>query len=176
MLVNDNGSKPAFILSDPRGEMFGSDIYYDLGKLWHSFNGMYDLIHTDQFQLDYRYEHDGSRIVVDIQFGNDALRQTYSEIHRSVQDRIQRYDLVANDEHWLLKTKFAEAMHFSSVMPFHLFNDSIENRALALYFVAVRLMSELIDGLKPFLETLNITLKNDATINQLHKEFINEIK
>ena len=45
ILVGDSSKN--FILADPRGDKEGSDIFYDMGKLWHSFNGKYDLIHTD---------------------------------------------------------------------------------------------------------------------------------
>lgn len=46
ILISDDYSD--FVIADPRGELAGSDIFYDFGKLWHSFDGKYDLIHTKQ--------------------------------------------------------------------------------------------------------------------------------
>ena len=50
-ILIDFGNKRKFVLADPRGELGGSDIYYDLGKLWHSCNALYDFIHTDMFDI-----------------------------------------------------------------------------------------------------------------------------
>ena len=41
----------AFIGVSDRHRHDGSDIYYDMGKLWHSFHGKYDLIHSDFSEL-----------------------------------------------------------------------------------------------------------------------------
>ncbi|GAI61497.1 unnamed protein product, partial [marine sediment metagenome] len=40
-----------FMLVDPRGDLEPWDIAYDIGKLIHSCHGLYDFLHTDQFDL-----------------------------------------------------------------------------------------------------------------------------
>lgn len=156
MLVTNN--KQRFILADPRGELLGSDVYYDLGKLWHSFNGMYDLIHTDQIMMTYSKKNECNNIVVNLELGTEKLRQGYHEIHNLISNQIIKYDFVAKDKYWLLKIKFAEAMHFSSVMPFHLKNDGTETRSIALYFAAVMLINELVGELEYHSLDLNFSI------------------
>ena len=132
-----------FTLADPRGEKNGSDFYYDLGKLWHSFNGLYDLVHTDQYSLNYIIKN-MDEINVDLHLGTKQILDTYNKIHDAIQKSILKYELISADKYWLLKIKFNEVMHFSSVVPFHLFNDCKEHRGLVLYFVAVRLINEFV--------------------------------
>jgi choline kinase len=140
LLTGGNEHFP-FTLADPRGELNGSDIYYDLGKLWHSFNGMYDLIHTDQYSLD-SVEKIGDEVNVDLHLGTKQIVDVYNQIHNAIHLSVSKYELISEDKYWLLKIKFNEVMHFSSVVPFHLFDDGREHRALVLYFVAVRLIND----------------------------------
>jgi hypothetical protein len=133
-----------FILADPRGDKEGSDVFYDMGKLWHSFNGKYDLIHTDisvSKILGNKYTE------YELVFGPNYLVDTYNSIEKSFMKLMKKYP-ISNDKNWLLKTNFAEFMHFSSLTIFHLKNDKIENRAVSLYLSAVILGTKLIDQLK----------------------------
>lgn len=57
-ILLSNQTDTSFILVDPRGEIEGSDIYYDLGKLWHSFHAKYDFIHSDQFKFNLTWNGD----------------------------------------------------------------------------------------------------------------------
>jgi hypothetical protein len=61
-----NETDTGFMLVDPRGELLGSDVYYDMGKLWFSFHGKYDFIHTDQFKLDLSWEDGLPNAKIDI--------------------------------------------------------------------------------------------------------------
>ena len=57
---------------------------------------------------------------------------------------------ISKDKDWILKTKFAEFMHFSSVMHFHLKFDKLEKTALTLYLSAILLGNNLIKQLKSY--------------------------
>lgn len=144
MLIDDENED--FLLADPRGELNGSDIYYDLGKLWHSFNGLYDLIHTDISKVKLINEsHDN--ISYEISLGSKELLDVYNNIKSGVFNLIYKYPIV-EDYQWLAKIKFSEVMHFSSLMWFHLKHDKIENRALSLYLQAIILADELLKELE----------------------------
>lgn len=140
MLINTY--KDDFILADPRGELFGSDIYYDFGKLWHSFNGLYDLIHTDIAKTRLLKQGlDESEFALFL--AEEELLKTYAKIKKDTKNLLLNYP-ISKDKDYDLKIKFAEVMHFSSLMYFHLKNDGVENRALCLYLQAVKLADELL--------------------------------
>lgn len=152
----DNG-KP-FIIADPSGEQNGSDIFYDLGKIWHSINGLYDLIHTNLFFL----EKEKSIHSYKMFFLNNDLTKIYSDLKNLLLVSLPKRDFLRNDEYWLLKILFAEAMHFCSVVPFHLAYDGKERKAIALYLRSVILINELND----YIEEKNI--ENKKTQKYIH--------
>jgi len=133
-----------FILADPRGDI-NSDIFYDMGKLWHSFNGKYDLIHTN-ISKSKIINNDFSNFELD--FGPKYLISHYNFIFEKIVILINNNYPIAKDSNWKLKTEFSEFMHFSSLLNFHLEHDKIENKALCLYLVAVILGNKLINQLK----------------------------
>ena len=133
-----------FILADPRGEIAGSDVYYDLGKLWHSFHGLYDFLHTDQFSVSIDFL-DGSTVDAGLHMNNADILSTYKNIYKKMHALITQYPLIKNDTNWELRTLFSEAMHFSSVMPFHIKNDGYDKRAVALYLTGVRILNEFVE-------------------------------
>ncbi|MBT5490967.1 hypothetical protein HOK00_01275 [bacterium] len=135
-----------FILADPRGEVNGSDIYYDMGKLWHSINGLYDLIHTDISRATI-LEINNDTVHFDFYIAGVELIKTYSELKIQMTKLMNNYPIV-NDKDWLLKTKFTEAMHFSSLMYFHLKYDGVENRALSLYLQGTILATKVLEEVK----------------------------
>lgn len=143
ILVSDDYSD--FILADPRGELGGSDLFYDLGKLWHSFNGKYDLIHTDIAQLNLKVEQKNPEYIID--FGPLYLTKVYDQISIDVATILKCYP-VAQEQDWLLKILFNEFMHFSSLMCFHLSRDEIENRSTILYLQAIKLGDKLLKELR----------------------------
>lgn len=138
ILVGPTDSFKNFMLADPRGELLGSDLYYDLGKLWHSFNGLYDLIHTDLFQL----KQNSKKLEFDLIFPNKDLVKTYELIKKGMKEMIIDYQKIKDDTFWDLKIYFNECMHFCSVMPFHIQNDEEELKAKALYLRGVYLLNK----------------------------------
>jgi choline kinase len=143
ILVQYSGNTHGFLLADPRGELLGSDLYYDMGKLWHSFNGKYDLIHTDLCIVN-QVNHFGSIRNFNLDYTNKQMLDTYSHIKGMASSVLEEYDEISNDEYWYFKTLFAEAMHFCSVSAFHLRSDGIENRAKCLYLRGVQLINQFI--------------------------------
>ncbi|MDX3850638.1 phosphotransferase [Streptomyces sp. AK02-01A] len=125
-----------FFLIDPRGNS-GYDVAYDLGKIWHSVNSLYDLI------------HDGH---VRVEAGDDEINYTFTSprlvaFYRGVRERVHAWLLATNwaqdDAHWLLKVRLAEAAHMCSVMPFHIVRDARETVALACYARGLELLNSL---------------------------------
>jgi choline kinase len=140
ILVDLRKEPASFVLADPRGEIDGFDLFYDVGKLWHSCNGLYDFIHTDQCEV--KLEIRGDRARGEVCYSNVAALDTYRGVLRGLPRVVERFALIGGDPAWQMKTRFAEVMHFASVMPFHLRHDGVETRAVALYLTAVRLLDE----------------------------------
>jgi hypothetical protein len=143
-----NGTDTGFILVDPRGERLGSDIYYDLGKLWHSFHAKYDFMHTDQFK--YTLSWDKGTPIADFTLTNSFAEGVYDEIHEKFLRLIQKYDFIKNDPDWEMKGLFAEAAHLCSVSTFHIGKTKTADRAIVMYLTGVKLINEFfvkyIDG------------------------------
>ena len=144
ILIGDNPED--FMLADPQGDNKGSDIYYDAGKLWHSFNGKYDLIHSDLSDLKIISLKKNS---FNINFGPDYLLNIYNSIEELFINIMKDYP-ISNDKNWLLKTKFSEFMHFSSVMDFHLKFDKKEKKAILMYLSSIILGSKILDQIKDY--------------------------
>lgn len=134
-----------FILLDPRGFKSGCDLCYDLGKLWHSFHGLYDLIHSDNFSLTID-KRNSKRIETTLKVHDGKLLQKYNWIGREFPNILEKYTLIKQDQYWQRRTLFSEASHFCSVVPFHLAHDGREHRAIALYLTGVRLINEFINS------------------------------
>lgn len=141
ILVNQvRSADPLFVLMDPRGELEGSDYIYDIGKLWHSVHGLYDFIHEDLFHV--KTSVTGKKVTASLTFKHLQAIGTYQEIWNLLPNIVSKYVNLQEDPFWEMRALFAEAMHFCSVMPFHLKGDSIERSALALYFTAVKLIND----------------------------------
>ena len=141
ILVGPMENDAPFLLADPRGELNGSDLFYDMGKIWHSVNGMYDFLHTDQFELSVSSFSKGKNIEAKLALANQKAVQSYVAVREMLPHMLQEYDLIHNDPNWLMKTLFAEAMHFCTVMPFHLQGDGKDQRAIAMYLTGVKLLN-----------------------------------
>jgi choline kinase len=139
-------TKYNFILTDPRGELNGSDPCYDLGKLWHSFHGLYDFMHEDLFDVNVRVQ--GSNLTARLEFEDIPALSEYERIHESFPKWLNEYPPLREDPYWEMRTLFAEAAHFCSVMPFHLRMDNVEKRAIALYLTGVKLLNEFVEKYK----------------------------
>ncbi|MDR2420799.1 MAG: hypothetical protein LBD49_01665 [Oscillospiraceae bacterium] len=138
-----NGTDTGFMLVDPRGERLGSDIYYDMGKLWHSVHAKYDFIHTDQFK--YALSFDRSVPAASYSFTNTFAESVYDEIYKKLLGMVTKYDFIRNDPDWEMKALFAEAAHLCSVATFHIGKTGTADRAVVLYLAGVKLINEFFD-------------------------------
>jgi hypothetical protein len=142
-ILLSNETDTGFILVDPRGESLGSDIYYDIGKLWHSFHAKYDFIHSDQFKFDLIWN--GDVPVANFKITNSFAEGVYEEIHQKFRNTITKYDFIKNDSDWEMKTLFAEASHLCSVATFHIGKSKTPDRPIVLYLIGVQLINEFFD-------------------------------
>lgn len=130
-----NIEKEDFLLADPRGGKEGADIFYDLGKIWHSLNGLYDFLHTDQFTIT----KSNNSFTFDLH--NNYAKREYSRLKEILPEILNEFIDFESD---LIKIEFNEAMHFSSVMMFHLGKDSTHSRSEAMYLTAVILLNKFV--------------------------------
>jgi len=134
---------PKFILFDPRGLDHTYHFTYDLGKLWHSFHGLYDFLHEGLFDLEVNFR--GSTVSIDYSIHDHPALGEYKRIYSAFPKMLLKYPQVSRDKTWLLKTLLSETSHFCSVMPFHLRKDEEEKLAVALYAVGVWELNEFLD-------------------------------
>lgn len=142
-ILLSNQTDTGFILVDPRGEIEGSDIYYDLGKLWHSFHAKYDFIHSDQFKFDLTWN--GNVPTANFKITNSFAEGVYDEIYRKFRSIVTKYDFISNDPDWEMKILFAEASHLCSVATFHIGKRETSDRPIVLYLIGVQLINEFFD-------------------------------
>ena len=133
---------------DPRGDKEGSSIYYDLGKIWHSVNGLYDFLHTDQFEIDYKFKN--KEILVDLNFNNHKALAIYNKIKISLPKLLMQFPQIKDDKYWMQKILFSEMCHFASVMPFHLKSKGNNDKAIAMYIIGVKLFNEFVDSIQMY--------------------------
>ncbi len=132
-----------FWLVDPRGYP-ECDIYYDIGKLAHSFNGFYDLLHEGRHEVVYRVA--GDTVIVELGFRSPHLVALYRRLKDSMQGIIA--DILQGDvEEIDLKVNFNEAMHFCSDMPFHIHPEASPNVAVAIYATGALLLADVLQRL-----------------------------
>jgi choline kinase len=129
-----------FLLVDPRGYE-ACDPYYDLGKLYHSVNGLYDFIDTRNFVVEHSFD-DGT-VSASLDYLLPSTFETYREIRSAFSKIFAQHDIL-NEQEIMLRVKFNEVMHYSSLLPFHLENDGYEAKATAFYFTAVKLANEFV--------------------------------
>lgn len=130
-----------FWLVDPRGYP-ACDIYYDIGKLAHSYNGLYDLLHEGRHEVRHRVV--GDTAVVELGFRSPYLVGLYRRLKyamRGVIEAIVRGDVDEMD----LKISFNEAMHFCSDMPFHISPAASPNVAVAIYATGALLLADVLE-------------------------------
>ena len=137
-----------FWLVDPRGYP-SCDIYYDLGKLAHSYNSNYDLLHEGRHEASYVLH--GDTAVVDFSFTCTTLVDTYTELNRRMQPVVhdlllatQRMQSTTTSKDIDLRVRFNEAMHFCSDMPFHIHPDARPSVAIPIYAIGAQLLVEVL--------------------------------
>lgn len=146
-ILVDKGDPHKFILIDPRGRVYGGgvggDYAYDLGKVWHSLNGLYDFIHENRFMI--QYSMDGGTLKAEL----DVLEKEKIEIYKAILEKIpgllQKYEKIRNDKYWYERTLFSEVIHFCSMLPFHREGDNYEKKPIAFYLRSVILLKEFME-------------------------------
>ena len=113
-----------------------------MGKLWHSFNGLYDLIHTDLYSISYHSKP--SLSVINYSFDDPHHVSVYSEVKTLAFNSFSESDLATRYSNWYIRTLFSECMHFSSLFSFHLDKSPMNGRAVILYARAVELCNYFI--------------------------------
>lgn len=116
-------------LIDPRGDFGGygiyGDKYYDLAKLAHSVDGMYDFIVEDLFELKEVEEGFNYRII-------------YLKKHEEIKKLF--YSYFSKEEK--IKIKFIQALLFLSMIPLH--EDKLKRQKIMLG-VGLRLLYEVLE-------------------------------
>jgi hypothetical protein len=136
VLASHNGER--VILVDPRGYRH-CDIYYDLGKLEHSLNGKYDLIHEGRYTVcGDRHELSDFRL----SFTDLSTFKALSYISKRLSGI---YASIETDQFAMHRVRFAEAVHFCADVPFHLKGDGKEDTAVAIYLTGLQLLNEFVD-------------------------------
>ena len=119
-------------LIDPRGSFGGDysvsgDPLYDTAKLFHSIEGLYDFIITDQFSIDETEE------------GEITFNINITDEQRSCLRRVKDI-LEAKYSGVLYKVKLIEALLFLSMIPLH---KDKPLRQKAMYFTGIELLNQL---------------------------------
>ncbi|MBS9534681.1 hypothetical protein KIH27_13895 [Mycobacterium sp. M1] len=130
-----------FWLVDPRGYPV-CDIYYDLGKLSHSYNGHYDLLHEGRHEVSHMVS--GDTAILDFALRSPHLESVYNQLGRIMRGSIA--DILDTDfEQVESRIRFNEAMHFCSDMPFHIHAEAAPNVAAAIYATGALLLAQVLD-------------------------------
>lgn len=145
ILVGPLENNIPFLLLDPRGDLSGSDLFYDMGKLWHSINGKYDFLHTNQFLLSVDVNKERKSVDAKLVLSNKKASLSFESILDKMPGILEEHTLIKGDPDWLMKTLFSEAMHFCSVMPFHIRGDGKDEKAVTMYLTGVKLLNEFYD-------------------------------
>ncbi|VVM06619.1 hypothetical protein MAMT_01327 [Methylacidimicrobium tartarophylax] len=143
LVDRDTGS---FKLVDPRGYEY-CDPWYDAGKLYHSARGKYDLIHRQEFDIDWTAGKRGG-VEIDFRFYPTPAYHKYNKISEKLEELLTQY---ASEEQVTMLSLFNEAIHFISDMPFHLSRDEKEAKAVAIYATGVYLLNRLLKDHCPHL-------------------------
>ena len=167
-ILIDAGSEK-FILVDPRGTL-DYDPTYDIGKIWHSCNSFYDLLHSRNFSVDIQNRQ------IDYVITNPSMMETYLEIRDAVLEWFQSTQFAKEEPNWKLQSQFSEAAHMCSVLPFHAVMDGKDELAIALYSRGVELLSQFCSQLPTHLSlpageiTDVININTDSDYEQLKSQ------
>lgn len=158
-------NNPIDKLIDP-GDFYseGGDIAYDLGKLMHSFNGLYDFIHEGLYDVSYEIDDKKLIYTININANEYIFRRPFStggsgaevvgysplyggEIVNYLYIRAKNESIIKkvfsdfgnkSIEKLIKRAKFNEALHFLTMAPFHMTVDP--KRTLAIYVTGLILM------------------------------------
>lgn len=136
-----------FILIDPRGEKRGYSYDYDLGKLWFSFHGKYDLLTQNLFKLEYDLKE--SKIIIKkFKYTPSRAFKFLSQIYDHRQELLELCKKYLDEPRLEDQILFNEAIHFCALAPFQLKNDGIEKVAIGKYITGVKLLNDFMERLK----------------------------
>ncbi|OWK19149.1 hypothetical protein AJ88_43185 [Mesorhizobium amorphae CCBAU 01583] len=117
-------------------------------------NGKYDFLHENRFHLQWTVSHEEveARFVV----SPSPLLALYNQIDARAR---ALYRTVTGDALAEERTLFAEAMHFCTMMPFHLTGDGREAKSIAIYLTGAMLFNEVFErfGIAPDTKTAPLT-------------------
>ncbi|KAF7350231.1 Aminoglycoside phosphotransferase family protein [Mycena venus] len=134
-----------FWLIDPRGYP-ACDIYYDLGKLAHSYHSYYDLLHEGRHVADFSLSTDRQTAIINYEFTSKKLVARYSDLNvrmdKIIHDLLERHGESRDDID--LRIRFNEAMHFCSDMPFHINPEAKPFVAQPIYAIGAKLLAEVL--------------------------------
>jgi hypothetical protein len=163
----DDPQLSKFKLIDPRGFPTGADIAYDVGKLLHSCHGKYDFLHREYFDLDpvvvgtstgVNVKIKGPHMVETTMGGggshgrlreyrlilNKSEQLLFDFINRELEGIVmaifEKEEELKDDRTWKCRSYLMEALHFCTMLPFHI-EDSAK-RVVALYTQGVKLINE----------------------------------
>lgn len=157
-----------FRLIDPHGFLNGADIAYDIGKILHSCHGKYDFLHRMWFELNsinlggkegFNIEIWRNQKHIEVQVGGGGsgspLYRTekildkrehllfdfiYHELEPIVARILSEDPELRTDKTWKSRSYLMEALHFSTMLPFHI--EKSAKLAVALYGTGVQLINE----------------------------------
>lgn len=121
-----------FVMIDPRGYDF-CDYFYDFGKMWHSINGKYEMISSRQFS-----------IFEDRMCFHLTPNTAFNLLDSIKLDVLNIFSKYSNNNYGdiLRKTRWNEAIHFCSLIPFLLDFDGKDERAKVAYFTSLELINK----------------------------------
>jgi hypothetical protein len=143
--IKDTNS-PSFVLLDPRIPMGGSDIAYDLGKLWQTFHGFLDLIASDRFLIGKRFATKDTITYDAFELLDEKILDVLHRVDKTMCTLLTKYQEIKNDPYLLMRTIFSCAAHICSAGPFYLKNDGKEKVAVALYLKGTQLLNDFYRG------------------------------
>lgn len=135
IMFNIEGSQIKLRLLDPRFPKGGGDIAYDMGKLWQCLNGLSHEIQTGNFILDIIQYSNTTKINFSI--NSTLCLADYNYLKNSIIDSLEEHMTTHEVEKLLLRTEFAEAVHFLSAPPFFVGDNFPDYLAEALYIQGI---------------------------------------
>jgi len=135
-------NNPSFVLLDPRIPSGGSDIAYDLGKLWQTSHGFLDLIASERFLLGEHFATKDTITFEVFELVDEKILDLLHHVDKTMCTLLTKYQEIKNDPYLLMRTIFSCAAHICSAGPFYLKNDGKENVATALYLKGTQLLND----------------------------------
>jgi hypothetical protein len=117
------------ILIDPRGYPY-CDLYYDLGKIWHSLNGKYEMIASGLW----------TRHGLEVELEKNSVHDFLDSLKDGFKELVGEVGYFQSDNDFKL-VEFNEAIHFLCLVPFQLRFDGVESKAMVAYLTGVRLIN-----------------------------------